>query len=505
MADLPINIEDLLRQRTVEGERMEYKAGWNPAAIMRTLCAFANDFENLGGGYIVIGQDCDESGRPVFPPVGVADDALDRIQQELLRYCNQIQPPYFPILSIQTFDSRNLVVLWAPGGQNRPYSVPRDVTANHKEKHYYIRRYSSTVQVVDNSEDQRELLSLTATVPFDDRQCQRATVDDLKISLIRSYLKEVGSDLVDEADELSLVNICRQMQIVDGGDEVIRPRNIGVLFFSNDPTKFLPGAQIDVVIFPDGAGGDELIEKTFEGPIDQQIRSALRYVQNEVVVEKVIKLSDRPEARRFFNYPLAAIEEAMVNAMYHRGYDLPEPVEVRVNPDRIEIVSYPGPDPSIRPEHLQDGPVVARRYRNRRIGEFFKELDLTEGRGTGIPKIRKVMAGNGSPEPSFSTDEIRSHFLAVLPIHAELRGIVKTSVSGLPATELDELGRSVVDFLADGAKSRSEIADHLGMNPQGRPVRRILDELQQSNVISLTIPEKLRSSKQQYRLKTPDG
>ena len=53
---LPINLKDLLRQRTVEGERIEYKAGWNPDAIIRTLCAFANDFENLGGGYIIIGK-----------------------------------------------------------------------------------------------------------------------------------------------------------------------------------------------------------------------------------------------------------------------------------------------------------------------------------------------------------------------------------------------------------------------------------------------------------------
>lgn len=42
---LPINLEDLLRQRTVEGDRIEYKAGWNPDPIIRTLCAFANDFE----------------------------------------------------------------------------------------------------------------------------------------------------------------------------------------------------------------------------------------------------------------------------------------------------------------------------------------------------------------------------------------------------------------------------------------------------------------------------
>ena len=57
MTKLPINLNDLLRQRTVEGDRIEYKAGWNPDPIIRTVCAFANDFENLGGGSVVIGQD----------------------------------------------------------------------------------------------------------------------------------------------------------------------------------------------------------------------------------------------------------------------------------------------------------------------------------------------------------------------------------------------------------------------------------------------------------------
>ena len=79
---LPINLFDLLRQRTVEGERIEYKAGWNPDPILRTVCAFANDFENLGGGYVVIGQDCDANGLPVFPPVGLDDHELDKIQKD---------------------------------------------------------------------------------------------------------------------------------------------------------------------------------------------------------------------------------------------------------------------------------------------------------------------------------------------------------------------------------------------------------------------------------------
>ena len=52
---LPIAISDLLSGKTVEWERLEFKAGWNPLPVVHTLCAFANDFHNLGGGYIVIG------------------------------------------------------------------------------------------------------------------------------------------------------------------------------------------------------------------------------------------------------------------------------------------------------------------------------------------------------------------------------------------------------------------------------------------------------------------
>lgn len=81
------------------GERIEYKTGWNPDAIIRALCAFANDAEDLGGGYVVIGQDCDANGQLVFLPVDVADNQLDKIQQDLLAHCQLFQPP-FPIGSI---------------------------------------------------------------------------------------------------------------------------------------------------------------------------------------------------------------------------------------------------------------------------------------------------------------------------------------------------------------------------------------------------------------------
>jgi len=502
---LPINIEDVLRQRTVERDRIEYKAGWNPDPTIRTLCAFANDFENLGGGYIIIGQDCDEDGQPIFPPVGLRDNQLDKIQRELLAYCNLIQPPYFPKLSIEKVDDKNLIVLWAPGGQNRPYMAPKEVTARHRVNHYYIRRYSSTVEV--KGEEQRELLSLTATVPFDDRMCHKASVEDLRVPLIRSYLKEVGSGLYGQAAKMPLTELGRLMNIVDGADEFVHPRNVGLLFFNDAPEEFFPGTQIDVVIFPEGAGGDQIVEKILRGPVHQQIRDALAYIRNNVIIEKVIKHPDRAEATRFFNYPLAAIEEALVNAMYHRGYDQREPVEVRVNPEVIEIVSYPGPDPSIRPADLKAKRIISRRYRNRRIGEFFKELEMTEGRGTGIPKIQAAMKRNGSPKARFKTDENRLWFVAELPMHKAFTVEAgderpKTGPRQAQVGTKSALSRHQVEIL-EKCREETGLVDLIaitGRSDRTKFRQQVLNPLLAQGLIEMTIPDKPRSSKQKYRL-----
>jgi ATP-dependent DNA helicase RecG len=107
----------------------------------------------------------------------------------------------------------------------------------------------------------------------------------------------------------------------------------------------------------------------------------------------------------------------VVNAIYHRSYEIREPVEIRISREDLVVLSFPGADRSIRLEDLKKGKAVSRRYRNRRIGEFLKELDLTEGRSTGISKIIKSMAANGSPAPEFETDEERSYFLIRLPVH----------------------------------------------------------------------------------------
>lgn len=412
---LPTNINTLLSGNVVEWARIEFKESWKPETSLKTICAFANDLDNWGGGYIVLGVE-DDNGRPKFPIKGLNINEVDDIMKDLLNKCKQIKPDYLPIVAPIDYDENTkLIVIWCPGGQTRPYRSPAAFTYKSgkaiasKDDLYYIRKMASTVKPSDT--ELSELFALANHVPFDDRICHQAELSDLNITLIKSYLREIGSSLYNEVDSMKFEDLCISMGISNSMPEFMKPKNVGLMFFSMEPEKYMPYAQIDVVEFPEGVGGDRIIEKVFKGPIHQQLREALQYIRNSVIKEQVIKYPDRAEADRFYNYPYAAIEEALANAVYHKAYDVREPIEVRIEKDRIEILSFPGPDRSVTIEGLKSYRVTNRRYRNRRIGEFLKELHLTEGRNTGFRKILNALERNGSPKPEFETDEEHSYFI----------------------------------------------------------------------------------------------
>ena len=120
---LPVNINDLLTARTVDWERLEFKAGWNPKAVLHAMCAFANDFHNLGGGYIIIGV-AEDRGRPVLPPTGLPIKKIDAIQKEIVELGYRMVPYCHPIIAPYEVDGKHILVLWAAGGQTRPYKAP---------------------------------------------------------------------------------------------------------------------------------------------------------------------------------------------------------------------------------------------------------------------------------------------------------------------------------------------------------------------------------------------
>ena len=171
----------------------------------------------------------------------------------------------------------------------------------------------------------------------------------------------------------------------------------------------------------------------------QIIKGALSYLKNNVLREYVFKMSYQEEAKRFWNYPLAALEEVIVNSMYHRDFQQYEPVEISVEPEGIHVLSFPGPDRSISSSAIEQGErLVSRRYRNRRLGDFLKELDLTEGRSTGIPTIQEEMQKNGSPRATIETNDERNFINVFIPIHEGCEEtVILNGTQGVRQDELD--------------------------------------------------------------------
>ena len=147
---LPINIEEPLSGRAVEGDRIEYKTGWNvteverrasligmprwsnvieynPDAIYRTICAFANDFDETGGGYIVVGVK-EVNGRAIRPVIGIDPKQVEPIEKDMVGFNNLIRPYYQPRLYIEEADGKTILVIKVSPGERRPYMKELDLT-----------------------------------------------------------------------------------------------------------------------------------------------------------------------------------------------------------------------------------------------------------------------------------------------------------------------------------------------------------------------------------------
>ena len=92
-------------------------------------------------------------------------------------------------------------------------------------------------------------------------------------------------------------------------------------------------------------------------------------MRTNVIKEQVVKQRDDEHSSRFFNYLYQALEEAVVNAMYHRDYQVREPVEITIEPEMITILSFSGPDRSISMDAIRKAELLKSPFR--RVSEGF--------------------------------------------------------------------------------------------------------------------------------------
>ena len=130
---------------------------------------------------------------PLLPPLGLSPNSLDTIQKELVNLCHQIEPMPQIVTEPVEFRGEHIFIIWVPGGIDRPYKAP--VTLGAKgQKRYFIRHGS--VSKIASPVEEKQLLSLSETIPFDDRINYNAELSDLSPLLVKAFLNEIKSDKI---------------------------------------------------------------------------------------------------------------------------------------------------------------------------------------------------------------------------------------------------------------------------------------------------------------------
>lgn len=138
---IPINIEDLLNKSKIEPHHIKFNNGWNPDRIYRTICAFANDFDNICGGYIVVGVEGEKRiGAAKRPITNLPIEGVENSQRDMIWYNNKNESHYMTHI-----DGKSVLVIWVSTGLNRPYNVRECVTVKQAIGDDFFEPLSDTI------------------------------------------------------------------------------------------------------------------------------------------------------------------------------------------------------------------------------------------------------------------------------------------------------------------------------------------------------------------------
>jgi len=287
------------------------------------------------------------------------------------------------------------------------------------------------------------------------------------------------------------MEVLGDMQLLVGPPEQLCISNVALMMFCEHLDKFFPYTQVEITKFPEGSikNPNNFIEvPVIKGSVPTMIKRTMEKLQDMVIEEKVTKVDYQMEAIRRYSYPYQALEEAVVNAFYHRDYQSYQAIIIEIEPDCVRIISYPGIDRSISQKTIAEGErFKSRYYRNKRLGEFLKELDLTEGKSTGIPTIQEELRDNGSPKATFETDDERRAVTVEIPIHPDF-----LMEQGEPQNE-PQNATSVEDAILQLIRmnkyvTREEMASQIEVSLS--TVKRSINKLKTSGIIEYEGPSK---------------
>lgn len=409
-----------------ESERVEWKENVSDIDdVIKTAVAFANDYSNLGGGYIVCGakETKDEHGFQKLIQTGLSSSQLKEIEGKVLADLrDKTSPPIIALTEeIPVSEENRILVLIIPAT-----GTAHSYRASGKDASTYYVRIGRETREARNGILLELLVKKNQIEPWDKRINSKASIDDIDLLSLREYLKEMTlwdnnkalEDYISATERLSVfVPPLAGIEILSND---LKPRNFSLLLFSKDPLKYFPGAYTVVSIYK----GMDRSEPTSErhqltGSIVEQARRSIQILNAETYTA-FDKKNNLPNQLK---YPMRALQEAVINSLVHRDYEIDEQTRITVFSDRIEVHS-PGSLPrAIDKDKFIEGKATPF-WRNQSLAYFFNKLQLAQAEGQGIPTIIRTMKEEGCPDPKFEINpESLTCILPAHPRHALIKNL----------------------------------------------------------------------------------
>lgn len=445
LLDIRRMAHNILEKQNIENSFIEYKKSANfKDKILKTACAFANNYMNNEIGLLFIGveeinnKESREKAIPKRPIIGIKESEIEVIENELKSLLCNIRPKINYHIITDKIDDEHYIVIAVESGANGPFQTTekaeRDKDINLKPGRYIRVGRDSRLP---NPTEEFELLKKFANFSFSSNLNDTATIDDLNYEYMKEYLLLIGSKK--DIREMSKLDMAKSMGLVSeseyGG---YRAKNFAVLMFAETPNKFIPNAHVEIIREIDGT--DKMESKRFDGPVWIQAKQVSKYFEDNIMASFTIRESDKIEHKIIYNYPLTAFEELATNAILHKEYDTPEYVGIYIYNDRISFVNHNRPLPPVTIEAL-----------NKEIKDMFFKLNLIESYGSGIRRAKDALFKNSSPELKFYPDNENDNYTnAVMTINSEF-------LKDLNVSTTKETSQTTKETTKETAKTTKEI------------------------------------------------
>ena len=307
-------------------------------------------FANAAGGWLVLGVSDDRTPQPL-------DAAqLDAVVHLVTEICSDsIEPAlYHSLHRIPLPDSPSAGVLLV--------KIPPGASV-HRSPGGYLRRRGASKRQMESAEIRRLLQARgQSDVTGTDLQVVANTsVNSLRPELWRRYASSRAGDPPETA--LSKLKFLK-----DDRHGAQRATVGGVLLAAEDPREWLPNAYIQAVCYGSGKmdGNRQLDAQDISGPLDRQIRGAMRFV----VRNRKVAARKQPARTDFPQYSDRAVFEAVVNAVVHRDYAINgSRIRLFMFDDRLELYSPGGLSNSLKIEDLRTSQFTRNELLASRLGQ----------------------------------------------------------------------------------------------------------------------------------------